>query len=162
MCDLDHHRNFPTKLIGCVIWFVMSLEAGKIPNESNQNPKPNYQVRGVPYSWINWFQSTRVVTCSCERRRKFPRSRSCERDRKWSSSRSTSCRFAAELTPATHSAKIWRIWSANWVMWSCVKQYQKYIVSLFSLLESSNFDWQRILKKVSQTTTEYTLSRSTW
>ena len=49
MCHLDDHRKFPAKVIGCVIWILMSLEAAKIPNESNQNPKPNYQVRGDPY-----------------------------------------------------------------------------------------------------------------
>ena len=26
-----HHRRFPTKIIGCVIWNLMSLEAAKIP-----------------------------------------------------------------------------------------------------------------------------------
>ena len=45
MCHLDHHRKSPTKIIGCVIWILMSLEAAKIPNESNRNPTPNYQVR---------------------------------------------------------------------------------------------------------------------
>ena len=39
MCHLDHHRKFPTKTIGCANWIVISLEATKIPNESNQNPK---------------------------------------------------------------------------------------------------------------------------
>ena len=32
-----------------MIWILISLEAAKITNESNQNPKPNYQVRGDPY-----------------------------------------------------------------------------------------------------------------
>ena len=49
MCHFDHHRKFHTKIIGSVIWILMSLEAARIPNESNQNPKPNYQVRGDPY-----------------------------------------------------------------------------------------------------------------
>ena len=49
MCRLDRHRRFPTKTIGCVIWILMSLEAAKIPNESNQTPKPNNQVRGDMY-----------------------------------------------------------------------------------------------------------------
>ena len=49
MCHPDHHRKFPTKIIGCVIWIQMSLEATRTPNESNQNPKPNYQVRWDPY-----------------------------------------------------------------------------------------------------------------
>ena len=44
----------------------------------------------------HWLQSTRTVTCSCERSRKHPCSRTREEDRKSSSSRSTSCRFAAE------------------------------------------------------------------
>ena len=39
MCHLHHHRKFPTKVIGCVIWILKSLEAAKIPNESNQKPK---------------------------------------------------------------------------------------------------------------------------
>ena len=29
-------------------WIQKSLEAAKTPNESNQNPKPNYQARGDP------------------------------------------------------------------------------------------------------------------
>ena len=148
-----HHRKFLTKLIGCVIWFLNVVGSSK---DTQTNPtktqKPIIKWRRDPYSWINWFQDTRVVTCSCERRRKFPRSRTCEKDRKWSSIEKHIMPTCSRRTPATHSAKIWRIWSANWVMWSCVKQYQKYIVSLFSLLESRNFDWQRILKKVSQTT----------
>ena len=49
MCHLDHHRKFPTKISGCVNWILISLEAAEITNESNQNPKPNYQVRGHPY-----------------------------------------------------------------------------------------------------------------
>ena len=44
----------------------------------------------------NWFQSTRILTCSCERSRTSPSSRACEKDRKSSSSRSTSSRLAAE------------------------------------------------------------------
>ena len=44
----------------------------------------------------HWFQSTRTVTCSCERSRTSPSSRACEKDRKSSSSGSTSCRIAAE------------------------------------------------------------------
>ena len=46
---LDHHRKFPTKIIGCAIWILTLLEAAKTPNESNQIPKPNYQVRGDPF-----------------------------------------------------------------------------------------------------------------
>ena len=49
MCHLDHHRRFPTKIIGWTIWMLTLLEAAKIPNESNQNPKPNCQVRWDPY-----------------------------------------------------------------------------------------------------------------
>ena len=44
----------------------------------------------------NCFQSTRTVTCSCEKNRTSPRSRAPQKDRKSSSSRGTSCRFAAE------------------------------------------------------------------
>ena len=39
LCHLDHHRKFPAKIIGCVIWLLISFEAAKTPNESNQNPK---------------------------------------------------------------------------------------------------------------------------
>ena len=35
----------------------------------------------------HWLQSARIVTCSCERSRKFPRSRARQKDRKSSSSR---------------------------------------------------------------------------
>ena len=44
----------------------------------------------------HWLQSTKIVTCSCERSRKFPRSRARQEDRKSSSSRSTSSRLAAK------------------------------------------------------------------
>ena len=42
MCHLDHHRKFPTKVIGCATWILMLLEAAKTPNESKQ--KPNTQL----------------------------------------------------------------------------------------------------------------------
>ena len=38
----------PTKINGCPIWILILLEAAKTSNESNQNPIPNYQVRGDP------------------------------------------------------------------------------------------------------------------
>ena len=44
--SLDHHRRFPTKIIGRAIWVLMLHEAVKTSNESNQNPIPNYQVQG--------------------------------------------------------------------------------------------------------------------
>ena len=44
----------------------------------------------------HWLQSTRTITCSCERSRTSPSSRACQKDRTSSSSRSTSCRLAAE------------------------------------------------------------------
>ena len=44
MCRLDYRRRFPIQIIGCVIWILTSLEAAKIPNESNQNPKPKTQL----------------------------------------------------------------------------------------------------------------------
>ena len=47
MCHFD--RRFLAKIIGGMNWNLKSLEAAKIPNESNQNPKPNYQVLGDPY-----------------------------------------------------------------------------------------------------------------
>ena len=50
MCHLDHDRRFSYKdKIGCAIWILILLEAAKTSNESNQNPIPNYQVRGDPY-----------------------------------------------------------------------------------------------------------------
>ena len=48
-------------MIGCVIWILMSLEAAKTPNESNQNQKPNHQERGDP--WVD--QNTSSVVCQC-------------------------------------------------------------------------------------------------
>ena len=39
MCHLSLLQRFPSKIIGCVIWILMSLEAAKITNESNQKPK---------------------------------------------------------------------------------------------------------------------------
>ena len=150
MCHLDHHRKFPTKIIGCAIWILILLEAAKTPNESNQNPKPKTQlssmvrpvcggkeeieerttfdrdtlgqekhddvidptstgrsvcgrihkatrIGGSKRGARNCFQSTRTVTCSCEKKnRTSPRSRAPQKDRKSSSSRGTSCRSAAE------------------------------------------------------------------
>ena len=41
------------------------------------------------------------------------------------------------ITSTTHSAKNWKRWSANWVMWSyssCAKMYQKYnVLTVFFL-----------------------------
>ena len=155
MCHLDHHRRFPWNMTGWMNWIQKSLEAAKIPNESNQNQKPNYQERetrrwarvqkgnqerylvwprrrqalnknGETRMWIrihtklrvdayknwrrsnkngetrqgggarHWLQSTRTVTCSCERIRTSLSSTACQKDRKSSSSRSTSSRLAAE------------------------------------------------------------------
>ena len=44
----------------------------------------------------HWLQSSRTVTCSCERSTTSPSSRACEEDRKSSPARSTSSRLAAE------------------------------------------------------------------
>ena len=49
LCHFDHHRKFSTKIIRCAIWILILVEAAKTPNESTQNPKPNYQVRRDPY-----------------------------------------------------------------------------------------------------------------
>ena len=46
MCHLDHHRKFPSKIIGRVIWILMLQAAVKTSSESNLNPIPNYQVQG--------------------------------------------------------------------------------------------------------------------
>ena len=43
--------EIPTKIIGFVISIQKLLEAEKIPNESNQNQKRNYQERGDP--WVD-------------------------------------------------------------------------------------------------------------
>ena len=64
LCHLDHHRRFPTKIIGCVNWIQKSLEAATIPNESNQNQKPSYQVRGDPWVGKSPQRRSRKVLCS--------------------------------------------------------------------------------------------------
>ena len=51
MCHLDHHRRFHSKIIGWKNWIQKSLEAAKIPNESNQNSTPNNQERRDP--WVD-------------------------------------------------------------------------------------------------------------
>ena len=61
MCHLDHHPKFPTKVIGCAIWILILLEAARTPNESNQNPMPNHQVRGDPY-WSIKKRSTKLIS----------------------------------------------------------------------------------------------------
>ena len=48
MCHLDHNRKFLTKVIGGVIWILMSLEAARTPNESNPNPKTQLSSTGRP------------------------------------------------------------------------------------------------------------------
>ena len=42
MCHLDHHRTFPTKIIGCVIWILKSLEAAT--DNQRIQPKPKTQL----------------------------------------------------------------------------------------------------------------------
>ena len=63
MCHLDHQRQFLTKIIGCVIWILMLQEAVTTPNESNQNPKPNYQVRRDPYVGKSPHRKSRNILC---------------------------------------------------------------------------------------------------
>ena len=43
---LDFSQRFPSKTIGGKNWIQKLLEVVKTPNKSNQNPKPNDQVRG--------------------------------------------------------------------------------------------------------------------
>ena len=38
MCHLDHHRKFPTKIIGRAIWILMLQEAARTPKRIE--PKP--------------------------------------------------------------------------------------------------------------------------
>ena len=97
MRHLDHHERFPTRDIECVIWILISLEAAKISNESNQNPIIKYgetrmctrihpALRVDTYTSVggrvrqgggarHWLQRTRIATCSCERSRTSPSSR---------------------------------------------------------------------------------------
>ena len=149
MCHLDHHRKFPTKIIGCDL---DSDIAGSSKDAQRIEPKPNTQlssmvrpvcggkeeieertafdrdtlgqeqhddvidptstgrsvcgrihkatrIGGSKRGARNCFQSTRTVTCSCEKKKKTEHLRVQEllkKDRKSSSSRGTSCRFAAE------------------------------------------------------------------
>ena len=50
MCHLDHHRKFPTKILGRKNWIQMLQGAANTSNESNHNQKPNYQVRGHEFT----------------------------------------------------------------------------------------------------------------
>ena len=61
MYHLDHHRRFPSKIIGWKNWIQKSLDAAKTHNESNQNQKTNYQERWDP--WVEWNPSK--VACRC-------------------------------------------------------------------------------------------------
>ena len=63
MCHLDNHRRFLTKIIGCINWIQKSLEAAKIPNESNQHQKPNYQERRDPHVGKSPQRKSRKVLC---------------------------------------------------------------------------------------------------
>ena len=161
MGHLDHHRRFPSKIIGWKNGIQKSLEAAKHPTNPTKTKNPiikNGETRGwirvhqgrrgrylvwsrghqalnkngETRGWIqihpklrvdayknwrrsnkngktrrwtrvhqgggarHWLQSTRIVTCSCERSRTCPSSRACQKDRKPFSSRSISSRLAAE------------------------------------------------------------------
>ena len=176
MCHLDHHRRFPSKIIGWKNWIQKSLEAAKIPNESNQNQKPiikNGETRrwtrvhkgdrerhlvwsrgrqalnknGETHKWIrihtklrvdayknwrwrsnkngetrkgggarHWLQSTRTVTCSCEKSITSPSSRARKKKSKIILIEKHFKPTCSRITSTTHSAKIRRRWSANWAM----------------------------------------------
>ena len=106
----------------------------------------------------NWLQSVWIATCSCEKSRKLPRSRTREEDRKSSSPRSTSSRLAAEqrLQPIQQQFESDdpRIGQCRVIraVWNYTKST---MFSLSSLLESRNclahmrtiLGWKRIQKK---------------
>ena len=119
---------------------------------------------------IDWLQSTRIVTCSCERSRTFPTTRACKKSRQSSSSRSTSCRLAAwqRLQPIQQKFESDDLRVALHVeLIRVVRNFTTIstMFSLSSLLEARNcvlqmrtlLDWQRIHKNVDQTKTGCTL-----
>ena len=65
---------------------------------------------------IDWLHSTRIVTCSCERSRKFPRLRAREENRKVFLIKKHFKPTCSRTTSTTHSATIRRRWSVNWAM----------------------------------------------
>ena len=116
----------------------------------------------------HWLQSTTTVTHSCNGSRTSPSSRTRQKDRNSSSSSSTSCRLAAEQCLQPMQEKFEGVdprigWCG---VIRVVRNYTKCTMfSMSSFLESRNcvlhlrtvFDWQRIQKKVQQTTTGCTL-----
>ena len=90
---------------------------------------------GDPYWWIRknkhkiGFRVTRIVTCSCERKQKISAFKSSSRRSKVIFIEKHFMPTRSRTTSTTHSAKIRRRWSANWVMWNCsrcAKQFHKY------------------------------------
>ena len=116
----------------------------------------------------HWLESTTTVTHSCNGSRTSQSSRTRQKDRNSSSSSSTSCRLAAEQRLQHMQEKFEGVdprigWCG---VIRVVRNYTKCIMfSMSSFLESRNlvlhlrtvFDWQRIQKKVQQTTTGCTL-----
>ena len=64
----------------------------------------------------HWLQSARIVTCSCQRSRKLPRSRAREKDRKSFFIQKHFKPTCSRITSTTHSATIRNRWSVKWAM----------------------------------------------
>ena len=147
---------------------VRGLESTKLRVDAYKKWRRRSNENGETRRWArvhqgggarHWLQSTRIVTCSCERSRTFPSSRACQKDRKSSSSRSTSSRLAAEYLlqpiqqqfegddPRIGQCRVIR------VVRNCTKSA---ILKMPSLLELRNcpqhlrtiLGWLRIQKKV--------------
>ena len=167
MCHLDHHRKCLTKIIGCVIWIQKSLEAARTPNESNQNPKPNFQ---EPRDPVGGQESTQVEKLDMDFRvpglshavvkeaEIFRVQELVKKDRESSSSRSTSRRLAEwRLQPIQQQLEGDDLRIGQCRVIRVVRNNTKSTMfSLSSLLESRNWllhlrtalGCQRIQKKV--------------
>ena len=180
MCHLDHHRRFPSKIIGWKDWIQKTLDQQRLPR-TRPKPKPNYQERGDRgWTWIHpgdqerylvwsrghqalnktretrgwieihpklrvdayknwrrrsnkngetrrwarvhqgggarhWLQSTRIVTCSCERSRNLRVEELVKRSKVILIEKHFKPTYN-RITSTTHSATIRKRWSVKWAM----------------------------------------------
>ena len=86
----------PKSIQSCVSMLVQIVDKDEDVDQTRTGETRGWTTVHPARGNRHWLQSTRIVTCSCERSRKCPCSRARQKDRKSSSSRSTSSRFIAE------------------------------------------------------------------
>ena len=142
-------------------------------------PKTNYQVRGDPYWWIK-KRSTKLISeyqdCHMQlwKKQNISEFKSLWKRSKIIFIEKHFMPTCSGITPTTHSAKIRRRWSANWVMWSyssCAKLYQMYnVLTVFFIgikelcTAFAHNAWLTANPEESSTNKDWmhSLSRTTW